>query len=78
MDSPDVRCPGKPHARLISPDVWEVKCNSKICGARPGVVVLHRFSTATGKLLETLRFSDLAMKEVNRNASRPAVAVRPA
>lgn len=46
--------------------VLEIPCRSRWCGKRPGVVVLHRFNINTGKLLETLRFSEPKVsKEVN-------------
>lgn len=57
--SQELRCPNKKHAALISPGtsgVVEVKCDSRFCGAQRGVVVLHRFSTETGQLLETVKF----------------------
>lgn len=38
--------------------VIETKCRSKRCGHEPGVVVIHRFSSTTGELLDTQRFKD--------------------
>lgn len=38
--------------------VIETKCKSSRCGHAPGVVVIHRFSSTTGELLETQRFRD--------------------
>jgi len=38
--------------------VVEFKCRSARCGARPGVVVIHRFDALTGVLLRTDRFKD--------------------
>lgn len=34
----------------------EVACPSRWCGKRPGVTVLHVFSTRTGELLSTRQF----------------------
>jgi hypothetical protein len=34
----------------------EVACPSRWCGKRPGVLVLHVFSTRTGELLTTRQF----------------------
>ena len=52
----DIRCPSKLHARLIDQDTIEVACDSRWCGKRPGVVVLHRISLTTGEVIETLKF----------------------
>lgn len=49
--------------------IVELKCSSRFCGAKAGVVVLHRFSTETGKLLGTSRFRDTPMIERNDNGS---------
>lgn len=54
----DVRCPGKRQAVLIRPGVLEIKCDSRVCGAERGVVVLHRWDTNTGELMETQRYRD--------------------
>lgn len=54
----DLRCEAKKHGVLISDEVVEVKCNSRWCGARSGIVVLHQFSLSSGELLETLRYAD--------------------
>lgn len=53
----ELRCNGKMHG-ILDEHVVEVKCGSKHCGAGPGVVVLHRFNTESGALLETQRFKD--------------------
>ena len=53
----NLRCNGKLHG-ILEDKVLEVKCNSKFCGAGPGVVVLHLFSTESGALLETKFFKD--------------------
>jgi hypothetical protein len=39
-------------------EIFEVKCDSRFCGAEPGVVVLHQFSTKTGELVGTQRYKD--------------------
>lgn len=54
----ELRCEHKLFGFLIDSGVLEVKCNSAFCGHEPGVVVLHRFSTKDGSLIETLRFKD--------------------
>lgn len=53
----DLRCSSRLHGILTEADVLEVKCNSNRCGAGRGTVVLHKFSTKTGELLGTQRFS---------------------
>ena len=41
----------------MTPDgLLEVSCDSRFCGKRPGVVVLHRFKPETWELVETLTF----------------------
>lgn len=50
----------------------ELKCSSRFCGAKAGVVVLHRFSTGTGEILGTSRFRDTPETETlkgDRDAS---------
>lgn len=42
-----LRCDSKKHAELIGDHVIEVKCSSRFCGARRGVVVLHQFNLLT-------------------------------
>lgn len=67
----DLRCPSKKHAVLDGDNV-EVKCNSRFCGAVPGVVVLHLFSKDTGELVKTSRFQDPAFtRRKEANASSP-------
>lgn len=34
---------------IVEGDVLEVKCSSRVCGAGPGRVVLHRFNVKTGQ-----------------------------
>lgn len=52
----DLRCPHKRHGILIAKGVLEVKCDSRLCGASPRIVVLHRFDLETGDLIQTVRF----------------------
>lgn len=76
MGDDTARCKGKPHFRMISPEVWEVKCDSRVCGAEGGVIVLHRFSTVDGRLIQTLKFRD-PMKGVNTtDGARTTAPVR--
>jgi hypothetical protein len=56
---PELRCPHKMHGDLDG-DACTVtmKCSNSRCGARSGVVVLHKFDLFTGKLIETKVFKD--------------------
>lgn len=53
----ELRCSHKLHGRLLDDGRVEVKCRSAFCGAKPGVVVLHRFDLRTGAV-ETKRFKE--------------------
>lgn len=45
----ELRCgEGKLYGVVVDDHTVEVKCNSRFCGSRPGVVVLHRFDLRTG------------------------------
>lgn len=55
----DLRCPSKKHGSVVDKDVVEVKCNSRFCGAKRGIIVLHRFDTVTGNLLGTKRYKEI-------------------
>jgi hypothetical protein len=59
IPTPEVslRC-HKLHGLIRDGEVLEVKCNSRFCGAEPGVVVLHHFDLVTGDLVKTLRFKE--------------------
>jgi len=56
----ELRCPNKKFGEVavasLDEGIIEVMCPSRFCGKRGGVVVLHRFSTSTGKLLATRRY----------------------
>lgn len=66
----ELRCTNKLHAVLREAEYVEVKCDSRFCGHRPGVVVLHRFDVHTGQLIETKRYQDPTTKE-RRASSGP-------
>lgn len=58
MGADELRCNGKLQAKVLDQgDVIEIKCDSRVCGARRGVVVLHQFNLLTGEA-KTLRFRD--------------------
>lgn len=59
----ELRCSSKLHGIMVGEDVLEVSCNSRFCGYRKGVAIRHRISIRTGELLETLKFSELPIKE---------------
>lgn len=62
----DLRCENKLHGIMVEPHVLEVKCSSKFCGARPGVVRLHRFDVTTGELLGTKEYQSVEIPRRNR------------
>ena len=74
----DLRCESKKHGVLLGDDVIEIKCDSRFCGARSGVVVLHRFDKVTGELLETLRYRDHLTGGVNNATHHHPSAIRSA
>lgn len=57
-----LRCKSKKHGELIGDHVVEVKCSSRFCGARRGVVVLHRFNLLNLEMT-TRVFSDPPLPE---------------
>jgi hypothetical protein len=61
----DLRCRGKKQAVRLPNGLIEIKCDSRICGAQQGVVVLHRFDPMTGNLIETKCY-----KSPNRSAQK--------
>lgn len=61
----EFRCDSKKFGELTEEGQLEVKCPSKFCGAAPGVVVLHRFDSVTGILVETKRFRDPVPVKIN-------------
>jgi len=57
---PELRCDwGSMHGYLDeTTGLVEVKCRNPKCGAKAGVVVLHRFDVKSGALEETVKFKD--------------------
>lgn len=67
----ELRCGNTMHGKLDVVDgQLEVKCGRRSCGAKRGVVVLHTFNLATGKLVRTDRFADPIRNEDPHHASR--------
>jgi hypothetical protein len=72
-----LRCTGRIHGELIEdkdregkPVVFlEVKCQSQRCGAKSGVVVLHRFRLDQSAPIETKKFAD-PTKHFNRKKKK--------
>jgi hypothetical protein len=56
----ELRCANKILFAILDDGVIKVKCRSRRCGAKPGVVVVHYFSATAGDLLETRKFRDPA------------------
>lgn len=75
----ELRCEHTMHGVLIDDGTLEVKCKNNRCGARSGVIVMHKFDLSTGKLISTKRFADPIRKEVNKHGTRrPSTALRTA
>jgi len=74
----ELRCEHTMHG-IVEENVLEVKCKNNLCGARSGVIVLHRFDITTGMLLSTNKYKDPMKKEVKASGSRNQLtAVRTA
>ena len=65
----EFRCEHTMHG-VIGDGTIEVKCKNNRCGARSGVIVLHKFSLSSGKLISTNRYTDPMRKEVNKHGTR--------
>jgi len=52
----ELRCQNKKHGEVTDDGLLEVSCDSRFCGKKPGIVVLHRFKPETGEIVETLKF----------------------
>lgn len=66
----ELRCGHNLHGVLIDENTLEVKCRSKACGAKRGVVVLHRFDLTTGHLISTNIYRDPTTNGEVRNGAR--------
>lgn len=53
----EMRCDHKLHG-VVHDGLVEVKCGSALCGHKPGVVVIHKFSATTGELVTTKLYKD--------------------
>ena len=74
----ELRCPNGIKFAELTGEFIEVKCRSRRCGARPGVVVIHRF-THQGSFIETKQYRDPAFRnEVNNHATRNSTSLRSA
>jgi hypothetical protein len=62
----EMRCGHKLHG-VISGDYLEVKCSSSFCGAKPGVVVIHRFNSKSGDLVDTKQYRDTPIVKQERH-----------
>ena len=54
----DLRCESKKHGVLIDSNTLEIKCDSRFCGAKRGVVVLHWFDVQTGAMIKTMQYKN--------------------
>jgi len=53
----ELRCSSKKFGEVVDDHTIEIKCSSRFCGARPGVVVIHRFDILN-RTTTTQRFKD--------------------
>jgi hypothetical protein len=60
----ELRCENGIKFGDLNDGVIEVKCRSSRCGHGVGSVVIHRFDSLSGELLETKRFRDPANRKV--------------
>jgi hypothetical protein len=59
----EIRCDAKLHGILDEREhAIEIRCHSRWCGYRPGVVIVHRFSTIDWELVDTRVFRDPDLK----------------
>lgn len=71
----ELRCDNKLHAIMVN-GLFEVKCDSRFCGAKPGVTILHRFDPLTGEFT-TLKFRDPQIKKgTNGTRHSKSTAIR--
>ena len=56
--STEMRCDHKLHGVVVEDGIVEVKCGSSLGGSKPGVVVIHRFNSQSGELVETRKYKD--------------------
>lgn len=61
----ELRCDSKKHGEIIDDHIVEIKCNSKFCGAEPGIVVLHQFNAVTGELIQTKSYKEMIRSKSN-------------
>jgi hypothetical protein len=59
----ELRCASRVHGVVVREDVIEVRCHSRYCGKRAGVIVLHRFEISTGKLLDTKEYKTIEVQK---------------
>lgn len=72
----ELRCEHKLHMVLIDSDTVEVGCSSRLCGAGAGIVVRHRFSLTTKKLLSTTRYKSPERTTAHGRNDRPDSPLR--
>lgn len=74
----EFRCDAKMHGILVELGIIEIKCDSRFCGAGPGITVLHRFDTTTGQLIGTNRFRNPRGRVIADVIDHDSAPVRPA
>ncbi len=61
-----MRCAHKLHG-IVNDELIEVKCPSTLCGHKAGVVVIHKFNSRTGELVETKMYKDTPIIKKGRS-----------
>lgn len=56
--STDLRCDSDKLLGRLDEGLIELRCRSRWCGYRPGVVIIHRFSAVTGLLIDTKQYQN--------------------
>lgn len=69
----ELRCDNILHG-VLQDGLLEVKCRSRFCGSRHGVVIIHQFDPLTGVLVDTKRYKDTPV--INREEQGDAVGHR--
>jgi len=76
MENVELRCASRMHGEMVRPGVLEVRCHSRFCGKRAGVVILHWFDLETGKLIDTKEYKTVQLQNGEEDDGTNITAVR--
>lgn len=68
MGTRDLRCDGTLYGRLTDDRWLEVKCKRRVCGYRPGLVILHTIDITSGEVVSTKKFAEPTNKKKRRGS----------